>query len=286
MNRLEPDINRAGNEGCGMIEVNLLSKEFKINKKYEGFGGAIKSFIKPNYTIVRAVNNLSFHIDKGEIVGFIGLNGAGKSTTIKMLSGLLVPTSGECKVNNLIPYKERNKHTKNIGVVFGNRSQLWWDLPVCDSFTVIKKIYEVPDEQFRERLDYLMNILEIQDFYNTPVRNLSLGQKMRADFVASLLHNPPILFFDEPTIGLDILVKDKIRKAIKEINKEFDTTILLTTHDIDDIEQVCNKIIVIDKGSNIYEGTNEDLKKRYGKVRSIMLDIRGEVNQGILSKLY
>lgn len=260
-----------------MIEVNNLSKEFKLNKKYEGLGGTFKSFFSREYTIKNAVDDLSFHIKKGEMVGYIGLNGAGKSTTIKMLTGLLVPTSGECKVNGIIPYKERREHTKNIGVVFGNRSQLWWDLPVSESFSVLKKIYEVPDAEYKERLDYLREVLDINEFYLTPVRNLSLGQKMRADLVASMLHNPPVLFLDEPTIGLDILVKDKIRKALKQINKETNTTVLLTTHDLDDIEEICSKIIVIDKGKKIYDGNIDELKTTYGKTRGILMDLSEDI---------
>lgn len=260
-----------------MIEVSNLTKEFKTYVKYEGLRGTFKTFFSNEYTIKKAVDNLSFHINRGDMVGYIGLNGAGKSTTIKILSGLLIPTSGECKVNGLIPYKERKKHTKNIGVVFGNRSQLWWDLPVSESFSVLKKIYEIPDAEFKKRLDFLREMLDINEFYLTPVRNLSLGQKMRADLVASMLHNPPVLFLDEPTIGLDILVKDKIRKAIKQINRETNTTVLLTTHDLDDIEKICNKIIVIDKGKKIFDGNMSELKTRFGRNREILVELNDEV---------
>lgn len=256
-----------------MISVNALTKEFKINKKYQGLGGTVKSFFSREYEIKRAVDNLSFHVDKGEMAGYIGLNGAGKSTTIKMLSGLMTPTSGECIVDGMIPYKERKEYTKKIGVVFGNRSQLWWDLPVSESFSVLQKIYEVPKVDFQKRLDFLMEVLEIKDFYLTPVRNLSLGQKMRADLAASMLHNPPVLFLDEPTIGLDILVKENIRKAIKEINQETNTTVILTTHDLDDIEEICNKIIVIDKGKKIFDGALEELKSNFAKTRTINLEL-------------
>ncbi|WP_143315915.1 ATP-binding cassette domain-containing protein [Clostridium sp. HBUAS56017] len=261
-----------------MIEVNNLSKEFKINKKYEGLGGTFKSFFSREYTIKKAVDNLSFYVEKGEILGYIGLNGAGKSTTIKMLSGLLVPTSGECKVNGIIPYNERKTYTKNIGVVFGNRSQLWWDLPVSESFSVLKKIYETPEKEFWKRLEYLKEVLDLNEFYLTPVRNLSLGQKMRADLAAAILHNPEVLFLDEPTIGLDIFVKEKIRQAIKQINRETNTTVLLTTHDLDDIEKICNKIIVIDKGKKIFDGNIDELKKKYGKTRTVYVDLDGTVD--------
>jgi len=260
-----------------MIEVSNLSKEFKINKKYEGLTGAVKSFFSHEYTIKKAVDGIDFKIDKGDMVGYIGLNGAGKSTTIKMLTGLMVPTSGKCVVNGMVPYESRKEYTKDIGVVFGNRTQLWWDLPVSESFTVLKKIYKIPDEKYKKKLNFLKEVLEINDFYLTPVRNLSLGQKMRADLIASLLHSPKVLFLDEPTIGLDILVKDKIRKALKEINKETDTTVLLTTHDLDDIEEICNKIIVIDKGKKIFDGELSQLKKTYGKERKIIVDIKDSV---------
>lgn len=260
-----------------MIEVNNLSKEFKINKKYEGLTGAFKSFFSNDYTIKKAVDEISFNIDKGDMVGYIGLNGAGKSTTIKILTGLMVPTSGKCVVNGMVPYESRQKYTQNIGVVFGNRTQLWWDLPISESFTVLKKIYKIPDEKYKKNLDFFREVLDINDFYLTPVRNLSLGQKMRADLMASLLHSPQVLFLDEPTIGLDILVKDKIRKALKYINKQTDTTVLLTTHDLDDIEEICNKIIVIDKGKKIFDGELTKLRKNYGKERNIIIDVKDDV---------
>ncbi len=260
-----------------MIEVSNLSKEFKINKKYEGLTGAVKSFFSHDYTIKKAVDGIDFKIDKGDMVGYIGLNGAGKSTTIKILTGLMVPTSGKCVVNGMVPYESRKEYTKDIGVVFGNRTQLWWDLPVSESFTVLKKIYKIPDEKYKKKLDFLKEVLEINEFYLTPVRNLSLGQKMRADLIASLLHSPKVLFLDEPTIGLDILVKDKIRRALREINKETDTTVLLTTHDLDDIEEICNKIIVIDKGKKIFDGELSQLKKTYGKERKIIVDIKENI---------
>ena len=255
-----------------MITVEHLSKEFKLNKKYEGIGGTIKTFFSTEHTIKKAVDDLSFSVKKGEMLGYIGLNGAGKSTTIKILAGLMVPTSGYCRVNGVIPYENRKKYTKNIGVVFGNGSQLWWDLPVSESFSVLQKIYEVPKREFEDRLDFLVDILDIKEFYLTPVRNLSLGQKMRADLAASMLHKPAVLFLDEPTIGLDILIKEKIRSAIRQINKETNTTIVLTTHDLDDIEEICNKIIVIDKGKKIFDGNLEELKNKYSASRIVSFE--------------
>ena len=255
-----------------MIEVSELSKEFKLPKKYEGLGGAVKSFFSREYTIKHAVSNLSFSLENDETLGFIGINGAGKSTTIKVLTGLMKPTSGKCVVNGLVPYESRELYTRNIGVVFGNRSQLWWDLPVSESFSVLKKIYEIPDDRYTANLSYLKEVLELEEFYLTPVRNLSLGQRMRADIAASLLHNPSVLFLDEPTIGLDILVKEKIRKALKYINLTFHTTIFLTTHDLDDIEEICEKIIVIDSGKKIFDGKIGELKQRFGDERSLIVE--------------
>lgn len=261
-----------------MIAVENLCKEFRIVKKYEGLGGAFKSLFSKEYITKRAIDNLNFNVEKGEMLGYIGLNGAGKSTTIKILSGLMEPTHGRCMVNGMVPYRERKVYTKNIGVVFGNRSQLWWDLPVSESFSVLQKIYEVPKVKFNERLDFLIDILGIREFYLTPVRNLSLGQKMRADLAASMLHSPYVLFLDEPTIGLDIIAKEKIRRAIKKINKETNTTVLLTTHDLDDIEEICNKIIVIDKGKKIFDGTLDELKNVYATTRTVRFEFEGAAN--------
>jgi ABC-2 type transport system ATP-binding protein len=219
------------------------------------------------------VKNLNFSIGAGETLGFIGLNGAGKSTTIKILTGLMVPTSGRCVVNGMIPHENRNVYTKNIGVVFGNRSQLWWDLPVSESFSVLKKIYKIPGEVYQSNLKYLTDLLELDEFYLTAVRNLSLGQKMRADLAASLLHNPCVLFLDEPTIGLDVFAKEKIRQALKYINSNFNTTLLLTTHDLDDIEEICEKILIIDKGEVIFHDMLGELKKSYGNQSLLTVEL-------------
>ena len=252
-----------------MIQVQNLTKEFKTYKKYEGLKGAFKSFFSHEYTIKRAVDNLSFNVEKGEMVGYIGVNGAGKSTTIKMLAGILVPSSGQCLVNGIVPYKKRIDNAKNIGVVFGQRTQLWWDLPVSESFGILQKIYQVPKKDFDENLAYFKELLGLNEFYTTPVRNLSLGQKMRCDLTASLLHNPKVVYLDEPTIGLDILVKDKIRKAIRQINGMKNTTVILTTHDLDDIEEICERIVVIDQGKLIYDGSIDAMKRKYGIQREV-----------------
>lgn len=257
-----------------MIKVESITKEFKNNKKYPGFRGAIKSFFSSEYEIKRAVDNISFEIADGEIVGYIGANGAGKSTTIKMMTGILTPTSGEITVDGLIPYEKRQENAKNIGVVFGQKTQLWWDLPLSETFSLLKEIYDVSDEDFNERMKFLDDILGFNDFLLTPVRSLSLGQRMRADIAASLLHNPKVVYLDEPTIGLDVMVKEKVRKAIKEINEKYGTTIILTTHDLNDIEELCSRIIIIDKGKKIYDGSLEEIKNRYGAMTSIEFQIK------------
>lgn len=257
-----------------MIEVNHICKEFVSAKKYPGLKGAIKGLFSREKTRKVAVADISFHIGKGEIVGYIGSNGAGKSTTIKMMTGILTPTKGTCLVNGVEPCKNRKKNAGNIGVVFGQRTQLWWDLPLSESFTILKEIYDVSDEDYAERMEFLNRVLELDDFFSQPVRNLSLGQRMRADLGAALLHNPKVLYLDEPTIGLDLVVKDNIRSAIKEINEKYETTVVLTTHDIEDIEELCNRILIIDNGKLIYDGSLEDLKEKYGTTRKVIMEVQ------------
>lgn len=252
-----------------MIHVENLRKEFKKVIKEPGMKGSVKSFFKPNIEKVIAVDNISFNIRKGEVLGFIGPNGAGKSTVIKMLTGILTPTSGQCTINGTNPQKNRKSYVKEIGVVFGQRTQLWWDLPLNETYSVLKEIYEVPDEQFRKRMKFLNDILNLESFITSPVRTLSLGQRMRADLAASLLHSPKVLFLDEPTIGLDVVVKDNIRKAIEYINKTENTTIIMTTHDLTDIELLTKRIVMIDKGKNVFDGTISELRNHYGQVRKL-----------------
>ena len=261
-----------------MIRVENLSKDFKINKKYAGFKGAIKSFFTSEYTIKKAVDNISFEIDDGEIVGYIGANGAGKSTTIKMMTGILKPTNGIVSVNGLIPYENREKNAKNIGVVFGQKTQLWWDLPISETFSLLKDIYDVSDEDFNERMNFLKEVLELDEFFLSPVRTLSLGQRMRADLAAALIHNPKVIYLDEPTIGLDVVVKERVRKAIKEINEKYNTTIILTTHDLNDIEELCSRIIIIDKGKKIYDGEINGVKEKFGYLTTVEIQIKEEIN--------
>lgn len=252
-----------------MIYVENLKKEFKKSIKEPGLRGSIKSFFKPNNEIITAVDDISFHVPRGEVLGFIGPNGAGKSTVIKMLTGILTPTSGRCEINGQIPYKNRKNHVKEIGVVFGQRTQLWWDLALRETYTVLKEIYEVDDAQFKKRMAFLNEVLELDSFITSPVRTLSLGQRMRADIAASLLHSPKVLFLDEPTIGLDVVVKDNIRKAIKSINQNENTTVILTTHDLQDVENLCSRIVMIDKGKKVFDGDISELKSKYGQSREL-----------------
>lgn len=262
-----------------MIHVENLTKEFRTPKKYSGFGGAVKSLFSRQYETKRAVDNMNFTIEAGELVGYIGVNGAGKSTTIKMMTGILWPTSGRCEVFGVEASRNRRQNAKNIGVVFGQRSQLWWDLPVSESFSILRKIYDVPRQRFDENLAYFKELLELEDFYTTPVRNLSLGQKMRADFAAAMLHDPKVIFLDEPTIGLDIMVKDRIRKAIREINKQKGTAVILTTHDLADIEEVCDRIIVIDEGKKLFDGSIEALKRNFGRRRGVRFELKSATGE-------
>lgn len=265
-----------------MINVYNLTKEFKTNKKYPGFKGAIKSLFSTEYTVNKAVDNMNFQIGEGEVVGYIGSNGAGKSTTIKMMTGILTPTSGKVEVNGIIPYENRTENAMNIGVVFGQRTQLWWDLPLSETFSLLRDIYNVSQEDFQERMKFFNDVLEIDEFMLRPVRTLSLGQRMRADLAASLIHNPKILYLDEPTIGLDVVVKEKVRNAIKEINKKYNTTVILTTHDLEDIEELCDRIIIIDKGVKIYDGGLKEIKEKYGYMTTVSVLIKkSEIDKNI-----
>lgn len=256
-----------------LIKVKNLTKEFKVYKRKKGFWGSIQNLFSRGHTIIKAVNNISFEVEKGELIGYIGPNGAGKSTTVKMLTGILVPTSGEVEVAGLVPYKRRKENARRIGVVFGQRTQLWWDLPVIESFELLKHIYKVPDSVYKENMEIFTELLALNKFINTPVRKLSLGQRMRSDIVASLLHNPDILYLDEPTIGLDIIAKEKIRDFIKKINRQRKVTIILTTHDLTDIERLCPKIMIIDHGKIIYNGSINKIRQRFGKFRTLVVDL-------------
>ena len=266
-----------------MIHVENLTKEFKFKKNEPGLMGAVKGLFTSETEIKTAVNNISFHIPSGEIVGYIGANGAGKSTTIKMMTGILVPTSGKRIVNGVVPYENRMVNAQNIGVVFGQRTQLWWDLPLSETFTILRDIYKISEKDFKDKMDFLESVLGFNEFIHSTVRTLSLGQRMRADLAASMIHNPKILFLDEPSIGLDVVVKEKIRKAIKLMNKEFNTTVLLTTHDMAEIEELCNRIIIIDNGEKIYDGEKQQFKDKYGFMKTIEMTINDEKKTKLLN---
>lgn len=246
-----------------IIEVKNLNKQFKIKEKDKGIKGSIKSIIKPKYRTINAVNDISFTVEKGEILAFIGPNGAGKSTTIKMLTGILYPTSGEIIVNGINPSEERKKLAYKIGTVFGQKEQLWMHLTPYDNFKFFGAIYDIPKKEVEDTIEELTNTFELSEFINTPVRNLSLGQRIRCEIVASLIHKPEILFLDEPTIGLDPVVKENIRKLIKKMNKELGTTIFLTSHDIGDIEKLCKRVIIVNKGKIIMDDKMNNLKYHY-----------------------
>ena len=251
------------------IEVKNLNKTFKVNTRNSGLLNAFKNFFKREYKQVKAVSDISFKIKKGEIVAYIGPNGAGKSTTIKMLCGIMRPDSGFISVGGLNPFADRVKYVKNIGVVFGQKSQLWWDIPVEDSFLLLKDIYKISDKEYIKIRDELSSLLDLDEILKMPVRQLSLGQRMRCEIAASLLHNPKILFLDEPTIGLDAVGKVAIRKFIKEINKKKKVTIILTSHDMSDIEALTNRVIVIGHGKKLYDGTLNDIKKKFSNNKKL-----------------
>ncbi len=254
------------------IEVTNLCKDYKIAKSEKGIGGAVKSLFHREYTVKEAVKSVSFSLEKGEVVGYIGPNGAGKSTTLKMLSGVLIPTSGTVTVGGIVPYQERKENAKHIGVVFGQRSQLYWDLPISDTFDLYENLYAVPKEQFRKNCEFYIELLDMKGFVDQPVRQLSLGQKMKANIAIALLHDPDVLYLDEPTIGLDVTSKKALRDAIKSINAEKKTTIILTTHDMDDIEAVCRRLIMIDQGQKLFDGTLEDFRAKYNSGFSLKLE--------------
>ena len=255
------------------------SKVFKKPIRDEGLKGMIKGLFSRKYEEVHAVDGISFDIEEGEIVGYIGANGAGKSTTIKMMCGILHPTEGSVTVDGLDFEKNRQKINKRMGVVFGQKTQLWWDIPLIETFKILKSIYEVPDEEYNERFEYLCDLLDMRPFLTQTVRSLSLGQRMRADFAAALIHSPRIVYLDEPTIGLDVLVKDKIRGAIKELNRKYNITVILTTHDMKDIEELCNRIIIIDKGKILYDGSLANIKYRFGNTKTIFIPSNVELNR-------
>ena len=259
-----------------MIEVEHITKEYKVAKREAGFHNAVKALFSRKQDTVRALNDISFKIDDGEILAYIGPNGAGKSTTIKILCGILTHDKGICIVAGYVPWKDRKSYVKNIGVVFGQRSQLWWDIPIIDSFELIKEMYDIDSRTFQQNVSELCQLLDLEKIVQTPARNLSLGQRMRCEIVASLLHNPKILFLDEPTIGLDAVSKLAVRDFIKRINTEKGTTVILTTHDMQDIEALTHRVMLIGKGQILLDGNLEELKKRVSDKKEIIIKHSGK----------
>lgn len=256
-----------------IIEVENLTKVYRITQKDTGLFGAVKALVRPRYQQKVAVDGISLTVNPGEVVGYIGVNGAGKSTTIKMLTGILAPTAGQVHVLGRDPHRQRVPNAREIGVVFGQRSQLWWDLALIESLNLIGKIYEVPPAEYEARLARFSEILELKDLLKVPIRNMSLGQKMRAELAATLIHDPKIVYLDEPTIGLDLIVKERIRDFIKQQNRQHGTTVILTTHDLGDIEELCQRVIIIDNGKIIYDGPLSTIRDRFGKFRQITFEL-------------
>ena len=262
-----------------IIEIKNITKEFKVLNRREGLKGSLKDLFSRDYKIVRAVDNISMSIKQGEIVGYLGPNGAGKSTTIKMMTGILEPTSGEILVGGNVPYQNRTKNAQEIGVVFGQRSQLWWALPLIESFKILKDIYGVSDEDYNDMLTLYKSLVDIEPLLHKPVRQMSLGQRTLSDILAAFLHNPKIVFLDEPTIGLDVSMKAKIRTLIHALNKEKNTTVILTTHDMGDVDALCQRIVIIDKGKMLYDNDIEHLKNFFGSYRTLKIRIDGDLKQ-------
>ncbi|AWX56974.1 ATP-binding cassette domain-containing protein [Brevibacillus brevis] len=257
-----------------MIEAKHIEKSFFLNQAKEGRFASLRTLFSRERREVKAVHDISFSIDRGEFVGYIGPNGAGKSTTIKMLAGILHPSQGEIRIGGYSPQRERMQVASQIGVVFGQRTQLWWDLPVKDSFEILQAMYKIEEKAYRRSMEAYQELLDLHEFLDTPVRKLSLGQRMRADLAAALLHDPPVLFLDEPTIGLDVVAKTRIRAFLKEVNQSQKKTILLTTHDMDDIEQLCNRIIVINHGKKMMDTSLADLRRQIGLPSLIRIEFR------------
>ena len=259
-----------------MITLENINKTFRVAKRQAGFGRAVKAFFSREYEFIHALNDVSFTIRGGEMVGYIGPNGAGKSTTIKIMCGILTPESGSCDIDGRTPWRERVAHVREIGVVFGQRSQLWWDVPIIDSFELIRDIYRVDEKVFKNNLDELTELLGLQELLKTPARTLSLGQRMRCEIAASLLHDPKILFLDEPTIGLDAVSKIAVRQFIKKLNAKRGTTVILTTHDMQDIEALTERILLIGKGRILLDGSLEELKKRSSERKTLIVEYSGD----------
>ena len=267
-----------------IIEAENLTKIYRNVRRKQGLKGAVFDLFYRKYDEVKAVDGISFQIQPGEVVGYIGPNGAGKSTTIKMLTGILIPTSGTLRVSGFIPHRQRHEYTRHIGVVFGQRTQLWWDIPVVESFKLLRKVYQIPKFEFEERLGKFLRLLELKPLLNTAVRKLSLGQRMRCDLVASMLHNPKVLFLDEPTIGLDVIGKLRIREFLEKINRDMGITMILTTHDLKEIEELCERLIIVDHGKILYDGGISRFRDHYSFDRYIIFQLTETLPSDTLEK--
>jgi ABC-2 type transport system ATP-binding protein len=261
-----------------LIRVERLEKTFRVAAHRAGLFGAVTSLVVREYRQVRAVRDVSFAIDRGEMVGCLGPNGAGKSTTIKMLTGILVPSGGQVEVLGMVPYRRRKQLAQRIGVVFGQRTQLWWDLPLIDSLELLRYVYRVPADRYARNLSRLRDLLDLDGFLRTPVRQLSLGQRMRGDLAAALLHDPEVIYLDEPTIGLDVVAKHRVRDFLRDINRHQGVTVLLTTHDMTDVEQLCSRLLIIDHGTLLYDGTLEGIRDQLGTERTLVVDLAEDVD--------
>jgi len=268
-----------------MIRVRELRKTFQVARRSSGLLGTLRSLVTPEFKAVQAVDGVSFSLQEGELVGYLGPNGAGKSTTLKVLTGLLVPTSGEIVVNGQVPWQDRTRYVARIGAVFGQRTSLWWDLPLIDSLELLRPMYRIPDVRFRNNLRDFTDLLEMSSFLHTPVRSLSLGQRMRADLAAALMHEPALLFLDEPTIGLDVVAKERIRQFIQHIHENRRTTVILTTHDLSDVEKLCERVIILDHGRMLYDGGLTALVERFEGSRSLVVTFGEAVADATLPNL-
>ncbi|MCR5210320.1 MAG: ATP-binding cassette domain-containing protein [Lachnospiraceae bacterium] len=264
-----------------VIEIKNLTKEFKVLNRHEGIKGSIRDLFSRDYKTVYAVKDVSLNIKQGEIVGYLGPNGAGKSTTIKMMTGVLKPSSGSILVNGRIPYRERTKNSQEIGVVFGQRSQLWWSLPLIESFKLLKEIYGIDSKHYDEMMEFYGTLVDLEPILHKPVRQMSLGQRTLSDILASFLHNPRICFLDEPTIGLDVAMKSNIRTLIHAINEKMNTTVILTTHDMGDVDALCRRIVIIDKGQMLYDNDIDHLRKFFGAYRTLKVRLKGDISENV-----
>lgn len=268
-----------------IIQVDSLKKYYKVVQKEPGLIGSFKSLLQRKYKEVKAVDDISFEIQEGELIGFIGPNGAGKTTTLKCLSGLLYPTAGKVNVLDSTPYDRKNRFLKQIALVMGQKNQLWWDLPAMETFLLNKEIYEIEDKIFNETINKLIDLLEMKNLINIPVRRLSLGERMKAELIAAIIHSPKVIFLDEPTIGLDVVMQKKIREFIRDYNKQYNATIILTSHYMDDVKELCKRIIIIDKGKIIYDGLLEDVVKKYADHKTISVIFDKYVDPKELEKI-